>query len=99
MLNIKQLTIEKKNEVLDNIKNIKGTKLNLQYINNRINNEICYDTINKLSDISLLNEYKQCKSVQNEIKKLTEILDNHKIQFSVKDSIINDYILQLIPAG
>ena len=99
MLNIKQLTIETNNKDPDNIKNIKENKIDLQYINNRINNEICYDTINKLSDISLLNEYKQCKSVQNEIKKLTEILDNHKIQFSVKDSIINDYILKLIPAG
>ena len=32
MLNIKQLTIEKNNEVSDNIKNIKGTKLELQWV-------------------------------------------------------------------
>ena len=56
--------------ILNNIENIKENIIDLKYINNRINDEICYDTIDKLKDSYLLNEYKECKSVQNEIKKL-----------------------------
>ena len=72
---------------------MKENKINLKYINERINNEICYDTIDKLKDNYLLNEYKECKSVQN------EILEKHKIELEIKKSIINDYLLELIPAG
>ena len=73
--------------------------LNITEINTRIDNEICNDTINKLKDNSLLNEYKECKSVQNEINKLLTILEKHKIENAVKESIINSYLLELIPAG
>ena len=83
----------------NNIENIKENTINLKYINNRINNEICYDTIDKLKDSYLLNEYKECKSVQNEIKKLIEILEKYKIELKTKELIINDYLLELIPAG
>jgi len=73
--------------------------IDLPYINNRINNEICYDTINKLKDSYLLNEYIECKSVKNKIKKLIEILEKHKIELRTKNLIINDYLLELIPVG
>ena len=73
--------------------------INLKYINDRINKEICYDTINKLTDNYLLNEYKECKSVQNQINKLATILDKHNIDNNKKNSVINDYLLELIPAG
>lgn len=73
--------------------------MGVKYINNRINNEICYDTIDKLKDSYLLNEYKECKSVQNKIKKLIEILDKYKIKLKTKELIINDYLLEIIPAG
>ena len=73
--------------------------IDIKYINNRINDEICFDTVNKLKDEHLLNEYKECKSVQNEIKKLTEILEKYKIKHKIKKLIINDYLLKLIPAG
>ena len=43
-------------------------------INDRIINEICYNTINELSDNKLINEYKKCKSVIKEIKLLENIL-------------------------
>ena len=82
-----------------NITIMKENKINLKYINERINNEICYDTIDKLKDNYLLNEYKEYKSVQNEINKLDEILEKHKIELGTKKSIINDYLLELIPAG
>ena len=87
--------IKKLNEMAESIKPI----IDLKYINNRINKEVCEDTLNKLTDNYLLNEYKECKSVQNEIKKLKEILTKHNIESNVNELIINDYLLELIPAG
>jgi hypothetical protein len=72
---------------------------NLDYINNRIDNEYCNNTIDKLKDIYLINEYKGCKSVQNEIKKLELILTKHNLGTQMKESILNDYLMDLIPAG
>ena len=63
----------------------KLNNLDLNSINNRINTEFCDNTVNKLKDTYLLNEYKECKSVKNETKK--------------KELILNDYILNLIPPG
>ena len=73
------LTENKKLDIKDENKN------NIELVNNRIDSEICENTINKLTDTYLLNEYKECKSVKNEINK--------------KELILNDYILDLIPAG
>jgi len=73
--------------------------INLYYINNRIDREISIDTINKLKDSYLINEYKECKSVKNEIKKLEVILEKYNIETYKKELILSDYILELIPAG
>ena len=73
--------------------------IDIDYINNRINNEICYDTINKLKDINLLNEYRECKSVKNTINKLMKILKKYDIESDTQELIINEYLLDLIPAG
>ena len=73
--------------------------INLDYINNRIDKEICDNTINKLKDTYLINEYKACKSVKNKIKKLELILEKYNIETDITELIINDYILDLIPAG
>ena len=73
--------------------------INVKSINNRIEQESCIDTINKLKDTYLLDEYKKCKSVQNQIKKLELILEKYNIKSNTKDNFINDYILELIPAG
>ena len=73
--------------------------INLYYINNRIDREICIDTINKLKDSYLINEYKECKSVKNEIKKLEVILEKYNIETYKKELILSDYLLELIPAG
>jgi hypothetical protein len=59
----------------------------MEEINERIENEICYETINKLKDENLLSEYMKCKSVKNEIKKLENILDKY-INNDVKEKII-----------
>ena len=74
-------------------------KLDLKYINTRIKNEICYETIDKLKDSYLLNEYKECKSVKNNIKKLIDVLVKYEIDSKTKNLIVNDYLLELIPPG
>ena len=48
------------------------------FINKRVQSEICYKTIDKLSDLSLINEYTKCKSVKQSINKLTKILNEEK---------------------
>jgi len=73
--------------------------IDIDYINQRILNEICNDTITELTDEQLLDEYKECKSVKNKIKTLGEILEKHHINTEKKEAIINDYLLELIPAG
>ena len=42
----------------------------MEEINNRIKQEICYKIIQDLSDECLINQYKECISVKNEIKKI-----------------------------
>ena len=70
----------------------------MQYINKRIKQEICYKTLKKLTDEKLINEYKKCKSVKNEIQKLDNVLRNY-IDEKTKEKIIENYLLHLIPAG
>jgi hypothetical protein len=73
--------------------------IDYNYINKRISAEICNDTINKLSDKMLLDEYKECKSVKNKIYTLDKILEKFHITNDKKELIINDYLSELIPAG
>jgi hypothetical protein len=67
-------------------------------INERIKAEICYKTLEDLSDAKLMKEYEKCKSVKREIDKLTELLLKHTDKETTK-KIIEEYSLQLIPAG
>ena len=48
-------------------------ELSVETINARIKEEICYETLNELTDASLMNEYKNCNSVRKEITKLEKI--------------------------
>jgi hypothetical protein len=75
------------------------SQINLNYINNRISNEICHITINNLNDNILLDEYKKCKSVKNSVNKLTDVLQKHKISENKQKLVVNDYLSELIPAG
>ena len=70
----------------------------MEYINLRIKQEICYKTLEELTDTNLLEEYKECISVKNEIKKLDEILIKY-IDDETKQKIIQEYLINLIPAG
>lgn len=72
---------------------------NIKNINERIRSEICNDTINKLKDKNLMDEYKECRSVKNKIKTLENVLENNDINICKRTKIIKDYIMELIPAG
>ena len=82
----------------EQVKNIIGGGLSIEDINTRIKKEICYETLEELTDSKLLNEYKECNSVKNEIKKLENILIKHTDEEKTQ-KIIDEYLLDLIPAG
>ncbi len=67
----------------------------LNEINERIKKEICYKTIQTLSDENLMMEYMNCKSVKNKIKHLNDILDKY-MDKETTQKIIHEYLLQLI---
>lgn len=72
--------------------------LSIEYINARIIKEICYETLEELTDSKLMNEYKECNSVKNEIKKLENILEKYNDKDKTQ-KIIDDYLPNLIPPG
>jgi hypothetical protein len=71
----------------------------MELINKRIETEICNNTIAKLQDINLLNEYKKCNSVINKINGLNKILEKHHLEKQKIKEIIEEYIYELIPPG
>ena len=71
----------------------------IKNINSRIDKEICYETIYKLNDDNLMDEYKECKSVKSNIVYLNSLLEEFGMQHEARNSVINRYILKLIPAG
>ena len=52
-------------------------ELSMENINSRIKQEVCYETLEELTDAKLMCEYKDCNSVKNEIKKLSEVLGKY----------------------
>jgi len=76
---------------------IKGDLL-IEEINARIKREICYESLEKLTDSNLMSEYKECNSVKNEIQKLGNVLEKNTNE-ETKQKIIEEYLLELIPAG
>jgi uncharacterized protein YihD (DUF1040 family) len=82
----------------DQAKIIIEHELSMEEINARITQEICYETLEELTDARLMYEYKECNSVKNQIKKLGDVLKKY-INEEIKQKIIQDYSLQLIPAG
>lgn len=88
------------------VKLIIEPELSMKEINERIKKEICYDTLLELTDEKLMSEYKECNSVKKQIKELESTLykhlgstlDKHLVEGTIQ-RIIDDYILNLIPAG
>ena len=73
-------------------------KLVIEDINNRIKQEICYETVEELTDSKLMCEYKECNSVKNEITTLSDVLGKYTDE-ETKQKIIQEYLPKLIPAG
>lgn len=71
----------------------------INYINNRIKNEICIKTLELLKDDNLMEIYKETISVKKNIEKLKKSLDNESIDEDKQKRIINNFISQLIPPG
>ena len=73
-------------------------ELSMEDINARIKQEICYETLEELTDAKLMCEYEKCGSVKKQIKELSVILEEH-MEKETKDKIIQKYLLKLIPPG
>ena len=71
----------------------------LKTINERIQNELCMKTIDSLSEQSLLSTYKNTSSVKKKIDTLQSILSSHNVDINTQQSIIDEYMPHLIPAG
>jgi len=71
----------------------------LSIINDRIKQEFCPNIVEQLIDSNLITIYKQCPSVKRAIYKLEQILEKNNVSFLVIEKIINEYILELVPAG
>lgn len=70
----------------------------LTEINERINKEVCYETIAKLNDENLRSEYLNKTSVKNSISELETIL-NEFVSEDIRTKIIDKYLHKLIPPG
>lgn len=70
----------------------------IEKINLRINKEICLDTLQKLTDESLLSIYKDTYSVKRSISKLELVLMKY-LDKETREKIIQDYLPELIPPG
>jgi len=73
--------------------------LNLEEINTLIKEQICYETIDKLTDINLLQAYIESNSVKKNIKYLETILKKFINNNETINDIINEYLFKLIPPG
>jgi argonaute-like protein implicated in RNA metabolism and viral defense len=62
-------------------------ELSMEDINARIKQEICYETLEELTDVKLMCEYKECNSVEKEINKLGDVLEKY-IDEETKQKII-----------
>lgn len=71
----------------------------LRYINRRIEKEFCYETVMELTDEKLLDTYlKKSDAVKKSISRLDNVLSKY-VNEEVKDKILQEYILGLIPPG
>lgn len=80
------------------IKPLDNIELSINDINTRIEKEFCYKTSNELTDKKLMYKYKDCPSVKKSISKLNSVLSKYTNE-ETKLKIIEEYLLELIPAG
>jgi len=80
------------------VKIIIETELSIEDINERIKQEVCYETLEDLTDTKLMCEYKNCNSVKNEIKKLSDVLGKYMDEETkqLNPTLCIDYTLLLL---
>lgn len=71
----------------------------IETINHRIEKEFDEKVFDQLSDVNLIDQYKDCKSVKKKVKILSSILEEENIEDDIKNNIINKFLLNLIPPG
>lgn len=71
----------------------------IETINQQIEKEFDEKVFDQLSDVNLIDQYKDCKSVKKKVKSLAFILEKHNIEDDKKNNIINEYLFDLIPPG
>jgi hypothetical protein len=76
-----------------------NTTSRLDEINNIINGQVCYDTIDKMSDEKLIEVYKSSKSVQILTAKIRKKLEKYIINVDNLSAAVDELIIDLIPAG
>jgi hypothetical protein len=65
--------------------------MSIDEVNAKILKDVCYETIEKLSDANLMPEYIESSSVKNEITKLSDILKRYIHDDNIIQRIIEDY--------
>ena len=82
------------------VKLVIEAELSMEDINTRIKEEVCYETLEQLTDAKLMPKYKQCNSVKNQIKKSTDVLRKYNDEETI-EKIIQEYLSLdlLIPPG
>lgn len=93
-----KLKIKKKKKLVLVKSIINKKELNLEDINKRIEKEFCDKTSMELLDEQLIDTYKECPSVKKSINKLNIVLSKY-VNEENKQKIIEEYLLELIPAG
>lgn len=85
---------------LQKVKSLRAPKsLTIDQVNEKINKELCMKTIDDLKDKNLVGEYLKTKSVQTRIETLEQILINSTDDEALRQKIIDNYIIELIPPG
>jgi len=70
----------------------------MEEINARIKREFSNEISLQITDENLLPQYKESNSVKIKISKLENILDKYTNQ-NIKEKIVEEYLLEIIPAG
>ena len=75
--------------------------MSIQSINERIQSEICYDTLAALTDENLRNTYMECDSVKKKLQEIRALLHEFGMDGDVEkaEKFLNRYVDLNIPAG
>ena len=71
----------------------------IEYINSRIESEICFNTINDLTDEKLYPIFLKSKSVQQRKQIIIDILSVEIKSEKIKQRLLDKILIQIIPAG